>query len=71
MVNEEVKGEKEEGGKEQKENGFVQGALCFNKEGVGMFRGNMLISAALRCRLKWKGGFEGIIGQTAPFSLQS
>lgn len=49
----------------------MQGALCFNKEGVGMFRGNMLISAALRCRLKWKGGFEGIIGQTAPFSRQS
>lgn len=50
----------------------MQGALCFNKEGVGMLkRGNVLISAALRCRLKWKGGFEGIIGQTAPFSRQS
>lgn len=44
----------------------MQGALCFNKEGDGLSRRrNVLSWAALRCHLKCKGGFEGIILQTA------
>lgn len=48
---------------------LCMGVLCSNKVGGWYVKeGKVLRQAALRCHLKWKGGFEEIKVQTAPFS---